>query len=67
MLISNFLLSEEVQNARFLKFRFLFSKGVQCDLFFSRAVVDTMYLVPGTQYQVLYCFVFFRVGYITHT
>ena len=31
---SNFLLGEEVQNATFLNFGFLFCKGVQCDLFF---------------------------------
>ena len=34
MLNSNFLLGEEVQNVRFLKFRLLFCKGVQYDLFF---------------------------------
>ena len=34
MLNSNFLSGEEVQNFRFLKFRFLFWKGVHCDLFF---------------------------------
>ena len=42
MLNSIFFLGEEVQNARFLKFRLLFCKGVQCDLI-SCAVVKIVF------------------------
>ena len=43
MLNSIFLLGEEVQNARFLKFMFLFCKGVQCNLFFLSGCQDCFF------------------------
>ena len=39
----NFLLNEEVQNARFVKFIFSFCKGVQCDLFFLSGCQDCFF------------------------
>ena len=41
MLKSNFLLSEGVQNASFLRIKFLFCKGIQGDVCFSWAVAKT--------------------------